>query len=162
MEAESHLGISHSGLASRHFLHAFHPGLSQIRRIPIVIYTIPQLWSIPAEKVHLSSLPISLLGVKCEFTLGTSMGFGRWFSENTRWYLLHYCLSYWTSSFHIVKGGPWQASLLASGQARSNIWQSIKLQENISSWQIYMWYDFMYLDFFLCDRIRNKHNININ
>lgn len=42
MEAESLLGILHSGLASRQILHAFQPGLSQIKLIPTVIHTIPQ------------------------------------------------------------------------------------------------------------------------
>lgn len=42
MEAESLLGISHSGLASRLILHAFQAGLSQVSLIPTVIYTIPQ------------------------------------------------------------------------------------------------------------------------
>lgn len=42
MEAESLLGVSLSGLASRQIVHAFQPALSQIRLIPTMIYTIPQ------------------------------------------------------------------------------------------------------------------------
>lgn len=76
MKAQSLLGIAHSGLALRWILHAIQPGLSQVRLILRVIYTIPQRSS-PAGKVHLSSLPISLFGVKWELILGTSMVFGR-------------------------------------------------------------------------------------
>lgn len=47
--------------------------------IPTVIHTIHQRSS-PTEKVHLSSLPILLFGVKWDLILGTSMDFGRRFN----------------------------------------------------------------------------------